>query len=175
MPSISKEYKMTEEVKNPEVTSDRNSRSAETRASQTRRTPWAPPSMLDAPEPPPGYQFRWIREATRGQDDKSNMSKRIREGYEPVRAEDYPDFEAPTVDSGSNKGVIGVGGLILAKVPVETAQERTEYFQDQARTAMDGVDQNYMRESDARMPIKDSDIQRTSKVAFGSKPTDKGT
>ena len=52
--------------------------------------------MLDAPEPPPGYQFRWIREATRGQDDKSNMSKRIREGYEPVRAEDYPNFEAPT-------------------------------------------------------------------------------
>ena len=162
---------MTDEIK---VKTDRNSRSAETRDSQTRRTPWKPPSMLDAPEPPPGYQFRWIREATRGIDDKSNMSKRIREGYEPVRAEDYPDFEAPTVDSGSNKGVIGVGGLILAKVPVETAEERTAYFQNQAKTAMDGVDQNYMRESDARMPIKDSDIQRTSKVAFGSKPTDKG-
>jgi len=160
---------MTEEVKNPEVTSDRNSRSAETRASQTRRTPWTPPSMLDAPNPPPGYQFRWIREATRGQDDKSNMSKRIREGYEPVRAEDYPDFEAPTIDSGSNKGVIGVGGLILAKVPVETAAERNAYFQNQAKDAMQGVDQNYMRESDPRMPIKDSDIQRTSKVAFGSR------
>ena len=166
---------MTDENKTTEVATDRNSRSAETRDSQTRRTPCKPPSMLDAPEAPPGYQFRWIREATRGHDDKSNMSKRIREGYEPVRAEDYPDFEAPTVDSGSNKGVIGVGGLILAKVPVETAQERTEYFQDQARTAMDGVDQNFMRESDARMPIKDSDIQRTSKVAFGSKTTDKGT
>ena len=165
---------MTEENKTTEVRTDRNSRSAETRDSQTRRTPWKPPSMLDAPEAPPGYQFRWIREATRGIDDKSNMSKRIREGYEPVRAEDYPDFEAPTVDSGSNKGVIGVGGLILAKVPVETAEERTAYFQNQAKSAMDGVDQNYMRESDARMPIKDSDIQRTSKVAFGSKPTDKG-
>ena len=164
---------MTEENKT-EVTTDRNSRSAETRASQTRRTPWAPPSMLDAPEAPPGYQFRWIREATRGIDDKSNMSKRIREGYEPVRAEDYPNFEAPTVDSGSNKGVIGVGGLILAKVPVETAAERNAYFQKQAHDAMQGVDQNYMRESDARMPIKDGDIQRTSKVAFGSKNTNKG-
>ena len=164
---------MTDEFKNTEVTSDRNSRSAESRASQTRRTPWTPPSMLDAPTPPPGYQFRWIREATRGQDDKSNMSKRIREGYEPVRAEDYPEFEAPTVDSGSNKGVIGVGGLILAKVPVETAAERNAYFQGQAKSAMEGVDQNYMRESDPRMPIKDSDIQRTSKVAFGSKPTNK--
>ena len=159
---------MTEEVKNPEVTSDRNSRSAETRASQTRRTPWAPPSMLDAPEPPPGYKFRWIREATRGQDDKSNMSKRIREGYEPVRAEDYPEFEAPTIESGSQKGVIGVGGLILAKVPVETADERNAYFADQAKSAMDGVDNNFMRESDPRMPIKDSDIQRSSKVEFGS-------
>ena len=172
MLSILKEYKMTEENKTTEVSTDRNSRSAETRASQTRRTPWTPPSMLDAPEAPPGYQFRWIREATRGIDDKSNMSKRIREGYEPVRAEDYPDFEAPTIDSGSNTGVIGVGGLILAKVPVETASERNAYFKNQADTAMQGVDQNFMRESDARMPIKDSDIQRTSKVAFGSKPTD---
>ena len=163
---------MTDENTTTEVVTDRNSRSAETRASQTRRTPWKPPSMLDAPEAPPGYQFRWIREATRGIDDKSNMSKRIREGYEPVRAEDYPDFEAPTIDSGSNTGVIGVGGLILAKVPVETADERNAYFKDQADTAMQGVDQNFMRESDARMPIKDSDIQRTSKVAFGSKPTD---
>ena len=159
---------MTEENKT-DVTTDRNSRSAETRASQTRRKPWTPPSMLDAPEAPPGYQFRWIREATRGIDDKSNMSKRIREGYEPVRAEEYPDFEAPTVDSGKNKGVIGVGGLILAKVPVETADERTAYFKDQSDSALQGVDQNLMRESDPRMPIKDSDIQRSSKVEFGSR------
>ena len=167
MLSISKEYKMTEDYKT-DVT-DRNSRSAETRDSQTRRTPWKPPSMLDAPEAPPGYQFRWIREATRGHDDKSNMSKRIREGYEPVRAEDYPEFEAPTIDSGSNTGVIGVGGLILAKVPEETAEERTAYFQNQADSAQKAVDQNYMRESDPRMPIKDSDIQRSSKVQFGSR------
>ena len=165
---------MTDENTTTEVVTDRNSRSAETRASQTRRMPWKPPSMLDAPEPPPGYQFRWIREATRGNDDKSNMSKRIREGYEPVRAEDYPDFEAPTIENGSHKGVIGVGGLILAKVPVETAAERNAYFQKQAQDAMQGVDQNYMRESDPRMTIKDSDIQRTSKVAFGSKPTEEG-
>jgi len=163
---------MTDDKK--DVITGRNSRSAETRASQTRRTPWKPPSMLDAPEAPPGYQFRWIREATRGQDDKSNMSKRIREGYEPVRAEDHPEFEAPTIDSGSNTGIIGVGGLILAKVPIETANERTAYFSDQAKSAMDGVDHNFMRESDGRMPIRDGDIQRSSKVAFGSKNANKG-
>ena len=160
---------MVDEIKTTE--SDRTPRSAESRDKVSRRKPWQPPSMLDAPEAPPGYQFRWIREATRGIDDKSNMSKRIREGYEPVRAEDYPDFEAPTIENGSNTGVIGVGGLILAKVPVETADERNAYFKDQADTAMQGVDQNFMRESDARMPIKDSDIQRTSKVEFGSRKT----
>ena len=69
---------MTDDIKNPEVSPERNSRSAETRESQTRRRPWQPPSMLDAPEAPPGYQFRWIRESTRGSDDKSNMSKRFR-------------------------------------------------------------------------------------------------
>ena len=152
-----------------EVTTERNSRSAETRETQTRRKPWQPPSMLDAPNAPSGYAFRWIRESTRGNDDKSNMSKRIREGYEPVRAEDYPEFEAPTVENGIHAGVIGVGGLILAKVPIETAAERTAYFENEAKTAMQGVDHNYMRESDPRMPIKDSDIQRTSKVEFGSR------
>ena len=169
MQSIWKEYKMTEDNKT-DVTTDRNSRSAETRDSQTRRKPWAPPSMLDAPTPPPGYQFRWIREATRGIDDKSNMSKRIREGYEPVRAEDYPDFEAPTIEDGNRSGVIGVGGLILAKVPVETANERNAYFKTQTSDQLNGVDHNYMRESDPKMPIKDSDIQRSSKVQFGSRP-----
>jgi len=159
---------MTEDIKT-EVTTERNSRSAETRDSQTRRKPWQPPSMLDAPEAPPGYKFRWIREATRGEDDKSNMSKRIREGYEPVRAEDYPEFQAPTIENGENKGVIGVGGLILAKVPEETATERTKYFENQANSQLNGVDQNYMRESDPRMPIKDGDIQRSSKVQFGSR------
>ena len=160
---------MTDNNRTKDVGTDRHSRSAETRDSQTRRTPWKPPSMLDAPEAPPGYQFRWIRESTRGENDKSNMSKRIREGYEPVRAEDYPDFEAPTIESGSNKGVIGVGGLILAKVPVETAAERNAYFKDQADSAMQGVDQNYMRESDSKMPIKGGDINRQSKVQFGSR------
>ena len=157
---------MTEE--NNQVT-DRNSRSAETRDSQTRRKPWQPPSMLDAPKAPPGYQHRWIRESVRGHDDKSNMSKRIREGYEPVRAEEYPDFEAPTIENGNRAGVIGVGGLILAKVPVETADERNSYFQTQPREQLEGVDHNYMRESDPKMPIKDSDIQRSSKVQFGSR------
>jgi hypothetical protein len=125
--------------------------------------------MLDAPNAPAGYKFRWIRESTRGNDDKSNMSKRIREGYEPVRAEDYPEFQAPTVENGVHAGVIGVGGLILAKVPLETVEERSAYFNEQSRTQMEGVDHNFMRESDPKMPLKGGDINRSSKVEFGSR------
>ena len=107
---------------------DRTSRSAETRAKKARRKPWQPPSMLDAPEAPPGFKHRWVRAEVRGHDDKANMSKRIREGFEPVRAEEYPDFDAPTIEDGKHAGVIGVGGLILAKVPEETVEERNEYW-----------------------------------------------
>ena len=159
---------MTESVKNDQKT-DRSPRNSQTRAKTTRPTEWKPPSMLDAPNAPAGYSFRWIRESTRGNDDKSNMSKRIREGYEPVRAEDYPEFQAPTVENGIHAGVIGVGGLILAKVPLETVAERGAYFNEQARTQMEGVDHNFMRESDPKMPLKGGDIDRSSKVEFGSR------
>ena len=89
---------MTEENKTTEVASDRTPRSADNRDSESRLKPWQPPSLLEAPIPPSGYVYRWLRESMVGQDDKANMSKRIREGWEPVRAEDHPEFEAPTVE-----------------------------------------------------------------------------
>ena len=147
---------------------DRVSRSAESREKKTRRKPWQPPSMLDAPEAPAGYKHRWIRAEVRGHDDRANMSKRIREGFEPVRAEDYPDFDAPTVDQGQHAGVIGVGGLILAKIPEETIEERDAYFQRQTDDQISGVDNDLLRDSDPRMPIRPTDIQRSSKTQFGS-------
>ena len=148
---------------------DRTTRTEQSREKNSRRKPWIPPSTLDAPDPPEGYTHRWIRESVMGNDDKKNLSARLREGFDLVRADEYPDFEAPTVDSGSNIGVIGVGGLILAKVPVETVNERNAYFKEQTQTQMEGVDQNYMRESDSKMPIKGGDINRQSKVQFGSR------
>jgi len=140
---------------------DRVSRSAESREKKTRRKPWQPPSMLDAPEAPAGYKHRWIRAEVRGHDDRANMSKRIREGFEPVRAEDHPDFDAPTLDQGQHAGVIGVGGLILAKIPEETIEERDAYFQRQTDDQISGVDNDLLRDSDPRMPIRPSDIQRS--------------
>jgi hypothetical protein len=148
---------------------DRTSRSAETRAKTARRKPWQPPSMLDAPQAPAGYKHRWVRAEVRGNDDKANMSKRIREGFEPVRAEDYPDFDAPTIEDGKHAGVIGVGGLILAKVPEETVEERNQYFQGKTAEQLQGVDNDLMREADPRMPLRPSDMRRSTKVEFGSR------
>tara|TARA_R100000935_G_C2832609_1_gene166046 strand:- start:1580 stop:2053 length:474 start_codon:yes stop_codon:yes gene_type:complete len=151
---------------------DRTSRSAETRDKTTRRKPWQPPSMLDAPDAPAGYKHRWVRAEVRGHDDRANMSKRIREGFEPVRAEDHPDFDAPTIDDGRHAGVIGVGGLILAKIPDETVNERNAYFNGKTADQLYGVDNDLLRDSDPRMPLRKSDIRRDSKVEFGSrKPT----
>jgi len=125
--------------------------------------------MLDAPEAPPGYKHRWLRAEVRGHDDKANMSKRIREGFEPVRAEDYPEFDSPTVDDGKHAGTIGVGGLVLAKVPEETVEERTDYFSRRSQEQLQGVDNDLLRDSDPRMPTSKRDIQRNSKVEFGSR------
>ena len=144
---------------------DRSPRSAEGRESQARRKPWSPPSLLDAPTPPEGYIYRWLRESMVGQEDKANMSKRIREGWEPVKAEDHPDFEAPTIDEGRHAGVIGVGGLVLAKMPEETVMERRAYYAQLANEQMEAVDNNLMRESNPVMPI--SAPNRQTKVTFG--------
>jgi hypothetical protein len=138
-----------------------------------RRKPWAPPSKLAMPEAPAGYKHRWIRTHLRGEDDKTNMHSRIREGWEPVRADEYPDAGDmfPTIEEGKNAGVIGVGGLMLARIPEETVAERTEYYRDQTRNQMKAVDENLMREQHPSMPIHND---RQSRVSFGgkAKPTE---
>ena len=144
---------------------DRAPRSADSRAKEARPKPWRPPSLLAAPPPPPGFVYRWLRESMVGQDDKANMSKRIREGWEPVRSEDHPEFEAPTIDEGRHAGVIGVGGLLLAKMPVETVEQRRAYYNQMATQQMEAVDSNLMRESDNRMPL--SNPERRTQVTFG--------
>tara|TARA_Y100000114_G_scaffold118283_1_gene112787 strand:- start:8636 stop:9097 length:462 start_codon:yes stop_codon:yes gene_type:complete len=146
--------------------SDRTPRTAQTREKTSRRKPWTPPSTLEAPAAPEGYKHRWIRESLLGQEDKTNMSKRIREGWEPVRSEDHPDFVAPTIEGGRNDGVIGVGGLVLAKIPEETADERNAYYRSMTDNQIEALDTNLMRESNDVMPIEKPN--RSSKVTFGS-------
>ena len=92
----------------------------------------------------------------------------MREGWEPVRADEYEDAHTkyPVIEEGKDKGIIGVGGLMLARIPKETVEERTEYFRDQTRNQMKAVDENLMREQHPSMPIS---VDRQSRVTFGGK------
>ena len=149
-----------------ENTTDRTSRAAKTRSAKPRRKPWQPPSLLDAPQPPEGFVHRWIRAEVRGFDDRKNVSARLREGWELVRKEEYPDFEAPTIDSGRYEGVFGVGGLLLARIPEEIVMERTDYFVQQNEDAMQAVDNDLMKESQhPSMAIQKP--ERQSRITFG--------
>ena len=105
------------------------SRKTETREQVTRKRGWVPPSNLDAPEPPEGYHHRWVRSEYRGQQDEKNVIGRLRSGYELVRADEYPDrMDLPAIADGKYKGVIGTGGLILMRCPIEVKEDRDEYF-----------------------------------------------
>ena len=144
----------------------RSSRAKTTRNATTRRKPWRPSSNLDAPLAPEGYSHRWIRAEVRGHEDKSNISARMREGYELVRKDEYPDFEAPVVDTGKHEGVFGVGGLLLARIPLETVAERNEYFRKRHSDQLEAVDHDMMRENaHSTMAINKPD--RQSRVTFG--------
>ena len=145
---------------------DRSPRANNTREKTAQRKPWAPPSMLEAPPAPDGFKHRWIRAETRGFDDTKNVSAKMREGWELVRKDEYPDFEAPVVDSGKYEGVFGVGGLLLARIPVETVAERTDYFSQRNADQMTAVDQDMMREN-AHSTMTISKPDRQSRVTFG--------
>ena len=145
--------------------SERSPRTSQSREKESRLKPWRPPSQLDAPPPPEGYHHRWIRETVMGYDDRKNLSARLREGFELVRADEYPDFEAPTVQDGKHAGVIGVGGLILARFPVETNKQRNDYFKNKTDDQMKAVDNDLLREQHPSMPISKPD--RQSRVTFG--------
>ena len=147
-------------------TVDRTPRASEKREGKPRRQPWKPPSLLDAPPPPEGYKHRWIRAEVRGFDDRKNVSARLREGWELVRKDEYPNFEAPTMDSGRYEGVFGVGGLLLARIPKEIVEERSDYFNQMKSDAMDAVDNDLLKETQHHsMAIQKP--ERQSRVTFG--------
>jgi hypothetical protein len=141
------------------------SRANQTRSKSERPKVWVPPSSLDAPPAPDGFRYRWIRAESVGFQDTKNVSSRIREGYELVRADEVENAsDYPVVDDGKYKGVIGVGGLLLAKVPIEIAQQRQQYMTNQHKLKTEAIDNDLMKEQDKRMPIN---IDRQSRVTFG--------
>lgn len=139
-------------------------RELNTRATAERPKKWTPPQLLPNPNPEPGYAFRWIRVSTLGTNDPMNVSSKMREGWEPVKASDHPEIQLMGTGSGRFPDSIEVGGLILCKTPTEFVQQRDTYYQTQAEGQMQSVDNNFMRENDPRMPLF---RERSSKVTFG--------
>jgi hypothetical protein len=150
-----------------EERASREKRELESRENEIRAQSWEPASILPDPDPQDGWVFRWIRTSMVGNPDNTNVSKRFREGWEPVRAEDHPELQIMS-DHKSEwgaKGGIEVGGLLLCKAPDELVAQRREYYRQHAESQMQAVDNNYMRENDPRMPVLAPD--RKTRVAFG--------
>jgi len=143
------------------------SRKSETREKDARKRGWVPPSNLDAPEPPEGYHHRWVRAEYRGQQDEKNVIGRLRSGYELVRADEYPDrMDLPSISDGKYKGVIGTGGLILMRCPIEVKEDRDEYFRGLTNDKTTAIEKDLHKDEHPAMPIQQD---RQSRVTFGGK------
>ena len=142
----------------------KTSRASQTRAKTAKKTVWTPPSSLDAPPAPDGYHHRWIRAETMGFDDTKNMAGKLRSGYELVRADEYPDTDYPTINDGKYQGVIGVGGLLLARISTELVQSRKEYFDNLTKQKDEAIENDLLKEQHPGMPI---DHDRQTRVTFG--------
>ena len=140
------------------------SRAAGTRTKTERQKEYKPPSSLDAPPAPDGFRHRWIRAESLGFTDSKNIYGRLREGYELVRADEYTESDYPVVSEGKYKGVIGVGGLLLARIPEELAQSRADYQKKLTEGQDEAVETDLLREQHKSMPI---DVDRQSRVTFG--------
>ena len=140
------------------------SRAAEARTKTERPKEYKPPSSLDAPAPPDGFRHRWIRAESHGFIDGKNIYGRLRSGYELVRADEYSDSDYPVITDGKYAGVIGVGGLLLARIPEELAQQRVDYQRKQTEGQDEAIDNDLLKEQHKSMPI---DIDRQSRVTFG--------
>ena len=147
-----------------EKQTNKTPRASQTRSKTERPKVWTPPSALDAPEPPKGFKHRWLRAESLGYDDSKNVQGRLRSGYELVRADEYTEGQYPSYKEGKYAGIIGHGGLVLARVPEEIVDSRTEYFAQQTKDRNEALDRDLKREQHPSMPI---DQKRQTSVTFG--------
>jgi len=143
---------------------NKTSRASQTRSKTERPKVWTPPSSLDAPPAPDGFRHRWIRAESLGFSDSKNVSARLREGFELVRADEYPDTQYPVITDGKYAGVIGVGGLLLARISEEIAKQRADYINSLTESQDEAVESDLMKEQHKSMPIN---VDRQSRVTFG--------
>jgi hypothetical protein len=142
----------------------KTSRASQTKAKTAKKVVWTPPSSLDAPPAPEGFRHRWIRAESMGFDDSKNMAAMLRSGWELVRADEYPDQDYPTMDEGKYAGMIGVGGLVLARIPEEIAKAREEYYNKQNEAKDEAINNDLLKEQHPSMPINQ---ERQTRVTFG--------
>ena len=148
---------------------DTTSRASQTRSKTERPKVWTPPSSLDAPPAPAGFHHRWIRAETMGFDDTKNMAGRLRSGYELVRADAYPGSDYPVMNEGKYKGVIGVGGLLLARIPEEIVKARDDYFKKVTQDKDEAIESDLLKDQHPSMPIN---AERQTRVTFGGTKKD---
>ncbi len=140
-------------------------RDLETRARVERPKQWMLPELLPTPNPEEGYEFRWIRVSTLNAADPMNVSSKLREGWEPVKASEHPEIQLmQTGEKPRFPDSIEIGGLLLCKTPSEFVQQRNNHFQQLTAGQMASVDNNFMRENDPRMPLFK---ERRTEVKFG--------
>ena len=151
-----------------EAKNTRKSRESGAHVNQARRQPWRPVRKLETPPAPPGYVYRWIRESMMGSEDRANVSRRLREGWELVRATDLPpEWQLPSLDNGRHEGVVYNEGLLLAKIPEETVQERNDHYAQKTETAKEALDNNMFNEASQDSRYVQYDPDRSSRVSFG--------
>jgi hypothetical protein len=146
-------------------TQNRLKRDLDTRSVTQRPTAWRPPETLPSPDKRPGWIHRWVRTSMLGAADASNISSKLREGYEPCKAEEYPELMMHATTEGRFKGNVEVGGLLLCRIPEEFLQQREAYYANQNKAQMESVDNSFMKDNDPRMQ---KFSERQTKVTFGS-------
>ena len=148
-----------------EQAQNRKPREQDSRAVAARQMAWRPPETLPSPDPRDGVTHRWVRTSMMGSADAANISSKLREGYEPCKAEEYPELMMHATTEGRFKGNIEVGGLVLCKIPTEFLKQREAYYANQNKSQMESVDNNFMRDNDPRMS---KFSEKSTKVSFGS-------
>lgn len=148
------------------MTDQRTPRSSDDRTTAQRPSDaWVPPSTLPTPQPRDGWVHRWVRTANINAIDNANISRRLREGWEPVAASEYPECQVLTDRNAQFKGSIEIGGLLLCRMPVEKYNQRKAYYEKMAANQMRAVDNDLFREEDSRMPILQP--ERSTRTTFG--------
>ena len=143
---------------------NRLDRELDTKEKKAHIPAWKRPELLPDPTPQEGYTFHWVRVATNGQPDPTNVSAKLREGWEPVKAVDHPEIELASIENDRYKDNVVMGGLMLCKAPVELVEESNAYYKETSEAQIRSVDNNLMRENDPRMPLFN---ERSTKVTFG--------